>query len=199
MPIRILIENGYPYFRLGLRLLLDEAGYQVVAEASTAAETAKLASRTRPDVAIIDLQLPMGDAIHAVEELHSVSPETRKILMAGAGTEFDLLPQTLIHFVTGFVLKSEPFARLAEAVKEVATGAFYVCAGWSKTRKALTVREAEILTLIAQGQRSSEIAKCLSLSPKTVEAHRAAIIQKLNIRDTAGLVRYAIHQGFVRL
>ena len=199
IPIRLLIADRYPYFRLGLKLLLERTGHSVVAEASTPVEAVELASRVRPDVAILELQMPARNVICAAKELHSQSPETRNILVVRTATELEVLPRMPINHVAGLALKSEPFTQLAETIKEVARGAIYMCATSSKSTTPLTAREIEVLTLIGRGRRSIEIAKCLSLSAKTVEAHRTAIIQKLDIKETAGLVRYAIRNGLVQV
>jgi DNA-binding NarL/FixJ family response regulator len=199
VPIRILIADRYPYFRLGLKLLLERAGHSVVAEASTAAAAVELASQVRPDVAILALQQPMKDSVCAAKELHSQSPKTRNILLARKASELDALPPIPIDHVAGLVLKSEPFAKLAETINDVASGALCISAGSSKSRKPLTAREIDVLTLIGRGRRLPEIASCLALSTKTVEMHRSAVMQKLNIRETAGLVRYAIREGLVQV
>src|SRR6266851_4419660 len=180
--IRVMIVDDHHIVRSSLRLLLERHGHVVVAEAASAEEAVILAPKTRPQVVMMDLEMPGCDGLTA------------------AG-------------VTGYLLKSDAPEELISAVRAVNAGKRYLSPSItpllllhiSDPRRsrtmgaALTPREREVLRLVGQGATSKEIAARLNISPKTAQVHRENLKQKLNLRTTADLVRYAIQQKIVKL
>jgi DNA-binding NarL/FixJ family response regulator len=195
--------------RQGFRLLLEQAGFNVVGEAADGREAVKLAAETKPDVALIDLAMPMLNGLDTCREISKVSPSTRTILLTMYSEEQYIL-EALRAGVTGYLLKAKASTDLEQAIREVSRGAVYLSPGISRNvvqaylhsgeplTDPLSPREREVLQLVAEGKTTKEIASVLGISVKTVESHRTRIMAKLNIHETAGLVRYAIRQGLIQ-
>jgi DNA-binding NarL/FixJ family response regulator len=198
MPIRVLIADDHSLFRHGLKVLLENAGFDVIAEAASGREAAELAEVKRPDVAVLDLFMPEGDGVEAAIRIRQSRPEIRIIILTG-GDPQDKMAQVSPDSVHGYVPKSAACGDLIDAIREVARGAVYLSGGWTRRTKALTARERHVLQLVASGKSNSEIASLLGVSTKTVEAHRRHIMRKLRITETAHLVRYAIRAGLLQV
>jgi two-component system response regulator NreC len=209
MPLRILLADDHVIVRQGFKLLLEQAGFQVVGEAADGREAVRLAADSRPDVALIDLAMPMLNGLDTCREISKVSPATRTILLTMYSEEQYIL-EALRAGVTGYLLKAKASTDLEQAIREVSRGAVYLSPGISRNvvqaylhsgeplTDPLSPREREVLQLVAEGKTTKEIASVLGISVKTVESHRTRIMAKLNIHETAGLVRYAIRQGLIQ-
>lgn len=210
MPIRILLADDHQIVRQGIRALLEQERFEVVAEATNGREALQLASTTLPDVAILDLGMPGLNGVDAAREICRVSRQTKTLLV----TVHDEDPYVLAALragVSGYVLKTQAATDLVQAVHEVAHGRIYLSPGISrsvlKIFKAgdelppdpLSPREREVLQLVAEGKSTKEAAWILGVSEKTAESHRTHLMSKLDIHQTAGLVRYAIKHGIVQI
>jgi DNA-binding NarL/FixJ family response regulator len=209
MPARIVIVDDHLILLQGIRRLLEsEAGHQVVGEACDGREGVELVKRLRPDIAIMDITLPGLNGLDAAREISTVSPRTRTILLT-MHTESPYVIEALNTGVHGYVIKTEAGADLLRAIKEASRGRMYFSPGISQVvvdayrnkdspdSDPLTPREREVLQLIAQGHKTKQVATSLGISLKTAESHRTHLMKKLDIHDTAGLVRYAVRRGLI--
>jgi DNA-binding NarL/FixJ family response regulator len=209
MSPRILLADEQVLFRQGLKALLEREGFQVAAEASDGHEAVRLATQLQPDLAILDLAMPGLNGSDAARELQRTSPATRVIVLTVHDDRQRVL-EALRAGVKGYVVKTQAAADLLQAIAEVSRGATYLgpsisgivveayLAGTETPFDPLTLRERQVLQLVAEGCTTKQIADVLGVSAKTVESHRLRIMSKLGIRQTAGLVRYAIRQGLTR-
>jgi two-component system response regulator NreC len=209
MSNRILLADDHPMFRQGLKALLEREGYEVVAEATDGLEAVRRAHESNPDVAVLDLGMPMLNGIDAARDIHKRSPDTRAVLLTMYEEDAYVL-EALRAGIRGYVLKAQAAADLVNAIREVLRGAIYLSPGISeavvnayKTKSdlppdPLTDRERQVLQLVAEGKTTKEIAGILGLSVRTADSHRTRIMQKLEIHETASLVRYAIRRGFIK-
>lgn len=208
-PIHLLLADDHQLVRAGIRALLDAMpGVAVVAEAGDGDEALELARQHHPDIALLDISMKTVSGLEIARRLRDELPATRVIMLSMHATG-DFVKQALEHGAAGYLIKDSATAELSLAIEAVHRGETYlspavsrqVVEGYLHAGKAesgpLTARQTEILTLIAQGLQTKEIAFRLQLSAKTVEAHRAQIMERLDIRDIAGLVRYAIRHGLV--
>jgi DNA-binding NarL/FixJ family response regulator len=209
VPLRVLLAEDEQIVRQGVRALLEQAGFEVVGEASDGREAIRLAEELRPDIAILDLAMPNMNGASAARELARVSPGIRTVVLTAHRGEEAVLA-ALEAGIKGYVLKTEATADLTRALHEVARGHTYLSPGISETvvdawlskreRPAdpLTPRERQVLQLIAEGKTTKEVAQILGMSVKTAEFHRSRLMEKLDIHETASLVRYAIRKGIVQ-
>lgn len=209
MPGQILIADDHPLIRQGLRSLLEQHGFTVVGEAADGREATQLAQELEPDVAVLDLAMPLLNGLDAAREITRTSRRTKTILVT-VHTADQYVLEALRAGVRGYVLKSQATAELVQAIQEVMRGARYLSPGISEAvvqaylaktglpSDPLTPREREVLQLIAEGKTTKDIAGLLGVSVKTVESHRMRLMEKLDIRQTAGLVRYAIRRGLIQ-
>jgi two-component system response regulator NreC len=207
--MKILLADDHQIFREGLKALLERKGCEIVAEAADGREAARLARRLAPEIAVLDLGMPLLNGVDAAREIQRRAPATRTILL----TMFEDAPYVLGALeagARGYVLKAQAAADLMRAIDEVLRGAVYLSPGisrvvvdaylnkWIAVSEPLTDRERHVLQLVAEGRSSKGIALELGVGFKTVESHRTRIMHKLDIHNTAGLVRYAIRRGLVR-
>jgi len=209
MSGQVLIADDHPLIRQGLRTLLEQHGFTVVGEAADGREAAQLAQELEPDVAVLDLAMPLLNGLDAAREITRTSRRTKTILVT-VHTADQYVLAALQAGVRGYVLKSQATAELVQAIQEVMRGGRYLSPGISEAvvqaylaktdlpADPLTPREREVLQLIAEGKRTKDIAGLLGVSVKTVESHRTRLMEKLDIRQTAGLVRYAIRRGLIQ-
>jgi len=195
--------------RQGLKALLEREGFDIVGEASDGHETSRLAKELSPDIAILDLAMPLLNGIESGRTISRACPSVRTIALT-VHTESHYVLAALEAGFSGYVLKSQAAAQLVRAIQEVGRGSIYLSPGVSRLvveaslartrppKDPLSRREREVLQLVAEGKTSKQIAKLLGVSAKTAESHRARIMAKLRIHDTAGLVRYAIREGFIQ-
>lgn len=216
MPIRIVIADDHAIFRSGLRMLLErEADFAVVGESSSGPETLSVVGSTLPDVLILDLGLPELPGAKVAEAIVHRHPEVAIVVLTMHEDEHYLRDLLRIG-AGGFVLKRSTSSDLAQAIRAVRRGERYVdptLAGdlishqvgrSSRTAKegtvdVLTPREREVLTLLAHGHTSKEIAGQLGIAERTAETHRANLMGKLGIKNRAELVRLAIKVGVLSL
>ena len=207
MPISVLLADDHVIVCRSLRAILEREGFQVVGEARDGRQAVRLARARRPDVAVLDVSMPLLNGLDAAREIQKTCPRTRTILLTVHAEEPYIL-QALQAGVRGYVLKSQAVNDLVRALQEVCRGAIYLSPGVSaavveayRTKKdvrdPLTSREREVLQLVAEGKTTKEIAALLGVSSKTVESHRAHVMQKLDVHGTANLVRYAIRRGLI--
>lgn len=209
MAIRILLADDHKIVRQGLRsLLLEKEGFQVVGEGDDGQEAVRLAETLCPDIAVLDIGMPILNGIDAAKEIARVSPRTRTILLTMHDEEGFVL-KSLRAGVRGYLLKARTAEDLVQAIAEVSRGEVYLSPGISETvvhaflnaieppQDPLSDRERQVLQLVAEGKRTKEIAQILCVSTCTAESHRNHIMQKLDIHEIAGLVRYAIEHGLV--
>jgi len=214
--IRILIADDHSIVRQGLRALFQSVPeFSIIGEAANGEELVDLAASLQPDVAIVDISMPELNGIEATRILKENNSGAR-ILILTIHDEEEYVSQMIRAGADGYVLKDTDKDELFMAVRAVAAGGRFFSPGISKliidefvkqardpyaarlpSSQLLTRRESEILRYIAQGVTSKKIAEKLFLSIRTVNTHRTNLMQKLNIHDTAGLVRYAIQNGMV--
>jgi DNA-binding NarL/FixJ family response regulator len=206
MPIRILLADDHVVVRQGLRILLEQAGMVVIGEASDGQEALRSAHEQSPDVAVLDIAMPHLNGLETARRLREALPQT-KIVLLTMHTEDPYVLEALQAGAVGYVLKTQAAVDIVQAIRDVLQGGIYLSPRVSRavvtaylTRShlppdPLTSREREILQLIAEGQTTKEIASRLGLSVKTVESHRINLMRKLDIHETATLVRYAIRRG----
>ena len=205
--IRVVTVDDHAVVRSGLRLVLEaEDDIEVVAEAGTMRDAVFAVRREKPDVVLMDLVMPGGSGIDATPAVLKEAPEA-KVLVLSMQDDPVYVREAFAAGASGYVLKEAADTELVQAVREVAAGGRYVhpalgarlaVAEVEEQRRAeedpLSDREREVLRLLALGHTNQEIAKTLYLSVRTVETHRAHIMQKLRLSSRAELVRYALEQ-----
>jgi two-component system response regulator NreC len=208
VALRVLLADDHAIFRQGLRGLLEREGFQIVAEAGDGREAIKRATALGPDIAALDLSMPLLNGLDAAREITRASPRTRVILLT-MHSEDPYVMEALRAGIKGYVLKTQAATDMVQAIQEVSRGRVYLSPGVSQAvvtaylartelpPDPLSPREREVLQLVAEGKTTKEIAGVLGLSVKTAESHRTRIMEKLDIHATAGLVRYAIRRGLI--
>ncbi|EFL30216.1 two-component system response regulator [Streptomyces viridochromogenes DSM 40736] len=212
-PTRILLADDHALVRRGVRLILDaESDLTVVAEADDGAEAVAQARAHRPDLAVLDIAMPRLTGLQAARELSRTCPQTRILVLTMYDNE-QFFFEALGAGASGYVLKSVADRDLVEACRATMRGEPFLYPGavnalvrdfLDRARegralpsRAITDREEEILKLVAEGHTSQQIADLLVISPKTVERHRANLLQKLGLKDRLELTRYAIRVGLI--
>ena len=210
MAIRVVLADDHTVVRQALKILLEQEGMAVLGEASDGHQAVRLVRDLQPEVCVLDLVMPLLNGLDAAREIRQASPRTRTVLLT-ARTDEGCVLEALQAGIKGVVLKSHDATDLIRGIREVAKGGLYLDPTVSKTvigaylhgtgpaRDPLSPRERQVLQLIAEGKRTREVAELLCVSIKTAESHRARIMKKLEIREMAGLVRYAIRQGLSQL
>jgi DNA-binding NarL/FixJ family response regulator len=212
IPVRVLLADDHALVRAGVRALLEGLeGVSVVAEARNGNEVLQLAHAHHPDVVLLDISMPGLGGLEASLQLKRELPEVRVVMLSMHANEEYVL-QALRAGAAGYMLKDSATAELELALKAVMQGETYLSPPISKQvvegyvqrvgteqpgADNLTPRQRQVLQLIAEGHSTKEIAYRLELSVKTVETHRAQLMDRLSIRDIAGLVKYAIRNGIV--
>lgn len=209
--MKILIADDHALFRAGLRALLsDIAGVQIVAEASNGAEAVQMAAATQPDLVFLDIAMPVLGGMDATEQVKAARPRTRVIVLSMHLNE-DYIRRALNAGADGYMVKDSAPSELKVAVQAVMSGSNYLSPAAASLLiqhalpgmreadplQALSPRQREVLRMVAEGKSTKEIARLLELSPKTVDIHRAQIMQRLDIHDVAGLTRFAVRVGLV--
>lgn len=208
MPLRILLADDHHIVRQGLRLLLEQNGFEIAGEATEGREAVRLARRLKPDVAVFDLIMPSLNGLDAAREILRDAPDARIVLLT-MHTEEHQVASALRAGIRAYVLKTQAADDLVRAIHQVVNGGLFLSPGIARLvvngcvagEKApadpLAPRERQVLQLVAEGKTSKEIAALLDISVKTAESYRAHLMEKLNLHETAGLVRYAVRQGLV--
>ena len=208
MSIRLLLADDHVLVHQGLRVLLEQAGMVVVGEAADGLEALRLAHTHTPEVALLDIAMPHLNGVETARRLRETLPQLKSILLT-MHTEEAYVLEALQAGAVGYVVKTQAAADLVAAIRTAVQGGIYVSPlvlhavvqasvrGIPRPADPLTSREREVLQRIAEGQTTKEIAAGLELSVKTVESHRINLMRKLDIHETATLVRYAIRRGLI--
>jgi DNA-binding NarL/FixJ family response regulator len=208
MATRLLLADDHVLVRQGLKGLVEQAGMVVMGEASDGPEALRLAHTHLPEVAILDIAMPHLNGLETARRLRETLPQLKSILLT-MHTDEPYVFEALHAGAVGYVVKTQAAADLVQAIHTVVQGAIYVsplvlhavvqASGRGTPRPAdpLTSREREVLQRIAEGQTTKEIAASLALSVKTAESHRINLMRKLDIHETATLVRYAVRRGLI--
>src|SRR5438445_6556659 len=207
MPVRILVADDHQVVRTGLRALLEsKTGWQVCAEAANGREAVEKAGQLKPDVAVLDIGMPLLNGVEATRQIRKLSPKTEVLILTMHDSEM-LIQEVLEAGARGYILKDDADRNLIAAVGALGRHKPYlssrVSGVFSKSiqslgensasdRRRLTPREREIVQLLAEGKSNKEIAGLLSISVKTAETHRANIMLKLNMQSITELVRDAV-------
>jgi DNA-binding NarL/FixJ family response regulator len=207
LPIQVVLADDHDLVRSGIKALLSTVeGVQVIAEARNGIELLQLLESVKPDVVMTDISMPGMDGITAISEIHNRFPEV-KVLVLSMYDTVDFVKRAVANGACGYLMKDAPPFELEQALRSVmATGSYFSAAVAQRLLQPseptvddeLTTRQVEILTLIAQGKSAKEIAFELGLSPKTVDVHRARIMERLRLNDIASLTRYAVRKGLVK-
>jgi DNA-binding NarL/FixJ family response regulator len=215
MSLRILLADDHTLVRQGLRKVLEERPeWEVVAEAGDGREAVRLAEQFKPDVCVLDVAMPLLNGIEATRQITRRVPTTR-ILVLSMYSDEAYVAQILQAGAAGYILKDSADVDLIQAVSEVARGKSFFSPpiarvmlddyvrqlaekGIGDRFDSLSDREREVFQLIAEGKVNKEIATLLSISPSTVETHRARIMEKLDLHSAAEIVLYAVRRGVIR-
>jgi two-component system response regulator NreC len=212
MPTRILIVYRFPLLFQALKALMEGEGFRVTGHEDSP-EAVHFAQQFQPDIVIVDFELPGAVGLDCVRQILEVSPSTR-IIVLSRHTEEYRVREALELGIRGYVLKTRTADELLRSIEEVAHGRTYfspevahivaelvlepyASRGGIRRPNQLTDRERQVVTLIAEGNSTKEVAARLGISVKTADCHRTRIMDKLNVHQTANLVRYAIRQGFI--
>jgi len=200
MSIRVVLADDHVLVRESLRSLLEREGFQIIAEAAEGQEALRQIELQRPDIVVMDIAMPVLNGLEAARTISRSFPKIKTILLTQHDEE-QYLSEALDAGVKGYVLKSQAARDLVQAMRQVSGGEIYLSPGVSralleayrsKSKKpadSLTPRERQVLQLIAS---------VLGISVKTAESHRTRLMQKLDIHETASLVRYAVRRGMVQ-
>jgi len=207
MPLRIILADDHQMVRQGCRILLEREGLEVVGEAGEGREAVELAKAKAPDVIVLDLSMPGLNGLDAAREILQACPRTHIVLLTMYAEEDQILA-ALAAGIRGYVAKTRAAGELVAAVRQVAAGSTYLSTGGgsavtgtslpSDPPAKITPRERLVLQLIAQGKTNRELAVLLGVSTNTAETYRARLMRKLDIQNTAGLVRYAVRHGVIK-
>lgn len=205
--IRVVLADDHDLVRSGIKALLSMIdGVQVIAEARDGSELVTLVESLQPDIVMTDISMPGMDGITAISEIHARFPKMRLLVLSMYDT-VDFVKRAVANGACGYLMKDAPPFELEQAVRSVmATGSYFSPSIAQRLLQPseptvddeLTHRQVEILKLIAQGRASKEIAFELGLSPKTVDVHRARIMERLRLNDIASLTLYAVRKGLIK-
>lgn len=212
--VRLVLADDHAILREGVKLLLEsEPGMQVVGQASNGIEAVRLACDLKPDLVLMDIQMPGVDGIEACERIARQAPSVKVLVLSQTDSEHNLV-RVLQAGALGYVLKQNASEELLNAVQTVLKGHVYMTPQMASRfvqlyfrkedekqnrAKQLTPREQEVLKGIAEGLTNQQIADLLCVSIKTVQTHRGNIMEKLDLHDRVDLVKYAIKAGLVNI
>jgi DNA-binding NarL/FixJ family response regulator len=209
--MKILIADDHALFRAGLRALLtDAAGSDGVLEAGDGAEAVRLTKEHAPELVFLDIAMPVLNGLAAIEQVKAAQPAARIIVLSMHLNE-EYIRRALAAGADGYMVKDSAPSELLVAVRAVMAGRHYLSPAAASLLiqqalpgirdadplQALSPRQTEVLRMVAEGLSTKEIARALGLSPKTVDIHRAQVMQRLDIHDVAGLTRFAVRVGLV--
>lgn len=202
--VRIFLADNYVLIRGGLRTLLRARNdFSICGEADNGIEAVKLAIQAKPDVAIMNVNMPGLNGIEATRQIRKAAPNTEILIFTAEDNE-DIMRECLRAGAGGYLLKSASDEQIIDAIDALTQHHGYYSESVTEkllrsgdNRSHLTAREREVLRLIAQGRRSREIAQMLGVSLRTIETHRAASMRKLNLHSVAEVVRYAMRERII--
>ena len=209
MSTHVLLADDHRIIRDGMKVFLEREGYKVNADAQNGQEAVRLALRLKPEVVVLDITMPVLNGLEAAREILRSAPTTKVILLS-MHDESPYVLDALRIGVKGFVTKTHAADDLVHAIREALRGKTYLSPELSQTvitaiqlktdvaQDPLTPRERQVLQLVAEGKTTRQAAELLNISVKTAETHRNRIMEKLNVHETAGLVRYAIRRGLIQ-
>jgi DNA-binding NarL/FixJ family response regulator len=214
---RIALADDHVLLRQGLRRIVAEAPeLEVVGEAGDGMELLQLLNRIVPDMVVLDISMPKMRGLEAIREIKSRLPRV-KVLILTMHRDPEYLRQAIASSADGYLLKEDADTELFRAIQKIRDNGFYTSpslakeaaelgkatcraeVGRSFDREGLTTREREVLKLIAEGKSSRQVAELLCISVRTVDHHRASIMDKLELKNTADLVKYAINRGYIEI
>lgn len=213
MPIRVVLVDDHEIMREGMTVLLSKhPEIQVVGQAADGRKALELVDQLKPDIVIMDVGMPNLNGIDATRQILEKHPFI-KVLALSAHSDGPLVAKMIRAGAFGYMLKESAFSELIDGINALMQGNTFLCSKISQVVFAdyvnlitnpnaveadgLTVREREVLQLVAEGKTTKEISKILNLSPKTIDSHREHIMVKLGIRNIAGLTKYAIKEGLI--
>jgi len=208
MPIRVILADDHLIVRQGLRMVLEKEQIEVLGEAADGNEAIRLIQELLPGIAVLDLDMPGLDGLAVLREAARLSPQTRAIILT-RHMEEPYAVEALRIGARGYVLKTQASTDLVAAIRHVDRGEVYLSPKISKAvvrsylnntegpSGQLSVRERQVLQLVGEGHSTKKIASLLGISVKTADTHRTKLMEKLDIHQTAGLVRYAIRNGLL--
>ena len=211
MAVKVLIVDDHEIMREGMSALLRKySQFEVVGQATDGRQALEMASQLKPDVIIMDVGMPNLNGIDATKKLLSLYPDL-KIMALSAHSDGSIVAKMIKAGASGYMLKESAFDELIEGLNTLLDGRTFLCNKISKVvfsdyvgmvtnpnakrSDNLSSREREVLQLVAEGHTTKEIAEDLKLSTKTIDSHREHIMEKLGIRNIAGLTKYAIREG----
>ena len=208
---KLLLADDHPLILEGLRRILEQ-GFELVGTVRDGRELLAAAERLKPDVALVDIAMPGLNGVEATRRIHETQPRI-KVVMVSQQTDRNYVRAAFQAGATAYVCKQSAADDVVHAVQEALAGRFYISESLAKTVPAgsfdpernpgylfgseLTPRQREVLQLIAEGKTAKEIADALNVSPRTVEFHKASIMDELGVRSTAELTRYALANGIL--
>jgi len=213
-PYRIVVADDHAMFRQGLKMILGQMpDFEIIGEAGDGLELLDLLKRLTPDMVILDISMPNLRGIEAIREIRRAHPAV-KILVLTMHQDIDFLHQAVSAGAHGYLLKGDADKEMFSAIEAIQQGRMYVSPllsreltdDWAQIHRGngkplyaepLTTRERQVLKLVAEGKSNKEIADLLSISIHTVVRHRVNIMDKLNLKKTADLVKYAIQKGYL--
>ncbi len=215
MGTRVIIADDHAIIREGLKSLLEKKGVEVIAIAKNGREAIELAKHHRPDIIMMDISMPDLNGVDATATIRRELPDTKVIALSMHSSK-KIIDQMFVSGASGYVLKETAFNELYNAIQEVSNGNFYLspsiarmyldtegnlATNTNKVPKSreISIKERQVLQLVAEGEKTRDIAEKLSISIKTVETHRRNIMKKLSIFSVAGLTKFAIKEGIVSL
>ncbi len=212
--IRVILAEDHTIVRQGLRSLLEQSDdIKVIAEAEDGREAVKKTEQLKPDIVLMDISMPILNGIEATRQIKKKFPDIKVLILTMHTTE-EYISQILHAGASGYLVKKSAHHELLSAIMAIQKGDFYLSPLVSKKvvdeylqktkddikqdrYEKLTTREREVLQLIAEGKANKEIAELLYLSVKTVETHKAHLMEKLNLHTTTDLIKYAIQKGII--
>lgn len=203
----IILADDHPMFREGIRKIIERIeGALITGEANDGLELLELLKKSSPKLVILDISMPNLRGLEAIREIKKTYPQVM-VLVLTMHKKKEFLRQALRDGADGFLLKEDAGSELIRAMQTVRNGGKYLSpllagvltslAVEEEKTEVLTIREREVLKLLAEGKRTKEIAAALYISPHTVRRHRANIMEKLDIQNLADLVKYAISQSYI--
>jgi DNA-binding NarL/FixJ family response regulator len=213
MPVTVVLADDHAVVRRGLQALLEsEPDFSIVGLAADGLETLRLVEKLKPDVLVLDLMMPGLSGLEALRIIRERSPRTRVVILS-IYSSVPFITQALQLGATGYVLKGCTEENLLRAIREAAVGRRFLSPpvteiaiqayveqskmGPFDPHDTLTARQREVLQMVVEGKTNTEIAERLHISPRTVENHRSALMQKLGVQNQTELIRYAIRRGLI--